>query len=481
MMDSDGTNQLKVLPESDLWQRQPAWSPDGRTLAFVADEQNSGRPLWMLRGDATDAKRLAAYADPFGAASSDPAWSTDGKRVAFIDVGAVVTALADGSDRVVVRQQTKPVEPAPGASPPPGDAYHAPAWMPDGRIAVIRHDAGQEGPPSDAIPEGPGSLQAMNADGSAYQGILGLELNTLDVRTAVWSPDGKRILLGAEAPTGGAQVWVINSDGTGLRQLTKDGASISPTWSPDGSSITFASDRDGHFEIYRMGSDGSDQARLTTSSESVANCGPSWGDPDPAIRTPLPTPSAQPGASPALLTYHRGRLDAGTYIDDTFQPTFKMTLPSGWEGRRNYVDGVAFGAGGMPGSEFDIGKVQTVFPNGCVRDEPIPIGRAPVDLINWLRSLKLLKTSALHPVNLAGYSGLQVDVLAIATRECVGAPRVWLFEVGQDVVWLRKNDEITIVVIDVRGTPVTMLYGGPAAEGFKPLGKQVLDTIEFMP
>jgi Tol biopolymer transport system component len=53
-------------------------------------------------------------------------------------------------------------------------------------------------------------------------------------------------------------------DGSGVTRLTTaPGADTEPAWSPDGSRIAFASQRDGNFEIYVMRSDGSNPARIT--------------------------------------------------------------------------------------------------------------------------------------------------------------------------------------------------------------------------
>ena len=79
-----------------------------------------------------------------------------------------------------------------------------------------------------------------------------------------WSPDGDRIVFfgGLSDRT---DVYVINTDGTGLTNLTNNDADdVFPSWSPDGAKIAFTSDRDGNDEIYRMTSDGSFQTDLTT-------------------------------------------------------------------------------------------------------------------------------------------------------------------------------------------------------------------------
>ncbi|MBE3088675.1 MAG: PD40 domain-containing protein, partial [Actinobacteria bacterium] len=63
---------------------------------------------------------------------------------------------------------------------------------------------------------------------------------------------------------GNKEIYIMNSDGSGLVRLTNNDSSDSLyAWSPDGSKIAFSSDRDGNKEIYIMNSDGSGLVRLT--------------------------------------------------------------------------------------------------------------------------------------------------------------------------------------------------------------------------
>jgi len=67
--------------------------------------------------------------------------------------------------------------------------------------------------------------------------------------------------------TGHFEIYMIDSDGTNLIQLTNNSfESKAPNWSPDGNKIVFYSNRDGNYEIYAMNSDGNNITRLTNNS-----------------------------------------------------------------------------------------------------------------------------------------------------------------------------------------------------------------------
>src|SRR5262249_55675314 len=104
--------------------------------------------------------------------------------------------------------------------------------------------------------------------------------------TPRWSPDGKQMVFSSnrdlypafptiEGP--GAEIYVMNADGTGLTRLTTNLAlDWNPAWSPNGKQIVFASDRvaGAGQQIYVMNSDGSDQKPLT--GQPGASSFPDW-------------------------------------------------------------------------------------------------------------------------------------------------------------------------------------------------------------
>jgi Tol biopolymer transport system component len=114
----------------------------------------------------------------------------------------------------------------------------------------------------------------MNGDGS---GLINLTKNNPgpDIFPS-WSPDGQKVAFNTDEVSGG-KIYVVNSDGTGLTQLTDGGKGVGsggPAWSPDGRKIAFGSNRDGNGEIYVMNADGSGQTRLT--DNPAADDAASW-------------------------------------------------------------------------------------------------------------------------------------------------------------------------------------------------------------
>jgi Tol biopolymer transport system component len=90
-----------------------------------------------------------------------------------------------------------------------------------------------------------------------------------------WSPDGSKLAFVSDR-TGVSYLYLMNADGSGVRQLTAGGlgTDLQPAWSPDGTRIAFASKRDGSFQIWVINADGTGLKRLT--SLGTIQQEPSW-------------------------------------------------------------------------------------------------------------------------------------------------------------------------------------------------------------
>jgi Tol biopolymer transport system component len=94
-----------------------------------------------------------------------------------------------------------------------------------------------------------------------------------------WSPVDNRIAFWSGIENRYGQIWVINSDGTGSKQLTKDCSrrnSDDPSWSPDGKKILFSTGRSGRNELWVMDADGSNERKISDIDASPFPGRASW-------------------------------------------------------------------------------------------------------------------------------------------------------------------------------------------------------------
>jgi hypothetical protein len=97
-------------------------------------------------------------------------------------------------------------------------------------------------------------------------------------RDPVWSPDGSKIALAADADTPGfSEVYVWDVAAETLTRLSDDaGSSYAPSWSPDGTLIAFISDRAGDGDLYVMESGGGATRLLTLDDAGAEDQAPAW-------------------------------------------------------------------------------------------------------------------------------------------------------------------------------------------------------------
>jgi Tol biopolymer transport system component len=147
-----------------------------------------------------------------------------------------------------------------------------PSWRPDGRkLALMSNRATPTNPTGDY------EIFVIDADGS---GLRQLTANDLDDENPSWSPDGRKLVFQRDFDPVFEQLdydlFTMQADGTHQRNLTRspDINEQDADWSPDGRRITFASDRDDDFEIYTIRPDGSRVRQLTFNE--LADRYPAW-------------------------------------------------------------------------------------------------------------------------------------------------------------------------------------------------------------
>ena len=275
-------------------------SPDGAQLAFVRfDPKTKEHRLVVADAGGGGERVLAARKPPVYL--KNVAWSPDGKLVACVVSGTDKDGyytnvegvlVADGSSRSISAARWRNV----------GSIE----WMPDGSGLLLagRDRASLPSTPEQVwfVPPAGGAARRVTNDTNYYV-VLSL---TADARTLLaglrdesghvwiapggdsararqitpaagdkplgiaWTPDG-RVVYGVMA-NDQMDVWIVNADGTGQRQLTSDAALEGGlAVSPDGRHVVFASTRAGAPNIWRMDIDGANARPLTSGNTNDYN------------------------------------------------------------------------------------------------------------------------------------------------------------------------------------------------------------------
>ncbi len=251
VINADGSGLRRLTDGMD-----PAWSPDGKKVAFA--RWRDPRGIYVIDEDGSNETLLFGWSQ-----AKAPAWSPDGSHIAF-------TRQYGG--REVDKEYSFPgfqwVSPASPwwklglvrvedryfADLPCYDHSFSPTWSPDGKAIAYDSDHG---------------LHLTSPDGSFGDQTYGHYINALstDVRdtSPTWSPDGTKIAFMFNQHDHW-EIYVMNADGSNRVRLTKEEPftprppnNVSPAWSPDGRRIAFFTDRNGKWELYVMNTDGSKQ------------------------------------------------------------------------------------------------------------------------------------------------------------------------------------------------------------------------------
>ena len=219
--DSDGHNAQEILNTTNLPVLSPAWSPNGQWLAYVSFSDNrSGANVW--RQDISTGTRQPVAR--FDGSASAPAWSPDGKSLALAvatkgNTDIYVLGVASGERRRLTKHQAIDTEPA---------------WSPDGRYLVFTSDRSGR-PQIYRVSRNGGKAERLTREGKENAG-------------ASYDPTGKRLVMVTNRGQGaGYQIGVFYPESGRTDVLTDGTLDESPTFSPNGAMILYAT---------RLGSDG---------------------------------------------------------------------------------------------------------------------------------------------------------------------------------------------------------------------------------
>jgi Tol biopolymer transport system component len=221
-----------------------AWNADSKEIIFSSRRGGSFNSLWKIGAAGGTPERVSA----FGEDIISPAVSHDGGRLAYtrrLDDMNIWKFSLDEAGRVV------------GRAPLIASTFRDsdPDYSPDGRR--IAFTSGRNGSFGIWVSDADGSNARLLFDGGPY--VTG---------SPRWSPNGKRIVFDSRAndpaKVGNPSIWMVDADGGQLRRLTQaDTGDVAPSWSHNGSWVYFASTRSGTLQIWKVPFEGGQAVQVT--------------------------------------------------------------------------------------------------------------------------------------------------------------------------------------------------------------------------
>jgi Tol biopolymer transport system component len=247
-VNADGTGRRTVLSYGG----SPTYSPDGRRIAFSNGGPEQGNDIYVMNADGTRVRNLTLRGGDYPYRSTQPAWSPDGSKLLFV-ADDIFVVNVDGSG---LRQLTTL----------DSHGISAPTWSPDGKTILFTRtrtngdpyrtgviwamnpdgtrlrSLGVNGTDADWSADGTrflvgsrrsGNLDiyVSNADGSA-QRRLADRPQSQDYDPA-WSPDGSRIVFTSQTSSRNSALWVMTANGGQQRRITTPKLiDFVPSWQP---------------------------------------------------------------------------------------------------------------------------------------------------------------------------------------------------------------------------------------------------------
>jgi Tol biopolymer transport system component len=255
---------FEVVPFSNEIGQQfsPSVSPDGSRIAYVWDGNGNNFDIYIKQLSSGVVSRITT--NP--AADIHPAWSPNGQQIAFLRQGKanddlLVKTLPNGSERVLAHVR--------GTGPLSGWASNnslsgcqSLTWSSDGQSIVL----------ADSLEGRSGlSLVTVDLNSGAEQALTLPPTQDEDCYPRV-SPNGDRIAFVRYISHGVSEIFTIQRDGSGLKQLTQAQTTIRGLdWTADGERLIYASQRRGSYELRDVSSRGGDPHPIPADTNSASD------------------------------------------------------------------------------------------------------------------------------------------------------------------------------------------------------------------
>lgn len=342
----------------------PAFSPDGKWVAFTRDFGFSAREIFVIPAAGGGAKQLTFDRQPtYGAA-----WTADSREIVFASnrgtggeslwrisakggtprrlsatlQGGFYPSIALQSNRLAYTETFKDTNIYAYRNAGAGNHRDfGPFRGPEGLILSSRRDDSPSISPNGEriafVSKRTGNEEIWVCDRSGKHPTQLTSFKGPGTGTPRWSPDGRLIAFDS-LKAGNPDIYVIGAEGGTPRRLTTGPyGNFMPAWSPDGKWIYFKSQRSGNDQIWRIPAEGGSAAQITRSGASEAFASPdgkllfftkqSWA----AIWT-VPVAGGEEKPVPELASFNKifrswGLLDRGIYFisrEDTPHQTIRF-------------------------------------------------------------------------------------------------------------------------------------------------------------
>jgi len=217
----ENLNRLNIA-ETQLW--DPALSPDGTKIAYVAYDDANNQQVFLINADGTGGRKLTGDVNK----KWGIAWGPD--KIAYVSFGKdglekIFVMNPDGTgNKQLIPDNTRQGKSA-GDAPP---VWAAPSWSPDGKSLVYTSLDEKMDP----------KMYMVNSDGTGKRAVF----NDPSKQWSPYiSPDGKNIVYASYNDRSKEELFIVDVNGTSKRQITSDEIKKNyPVWGPDGT-ITYVS------------------------------------------------------------------------------------------------------------------------------------------------------------------------------------------------------------------------------------------------
>lgn len=254
-------DSFDIVPFSNEIGQQfsPSIAPDGTRVAYVWDGNADNYDIYIKDLKTSGVVRLTDDKQP----DIHPAWSPDGREVAFLRRSPSGTEVFVKSAGGGAEHPVGAIRDTSGlwASENPFSGCQSPTWTPDGRQLLLTDGLGKD--------YGAG-LVLLSVDSGTEKPLTSPRPQDEDCYPR-FSQDGKRIAFVRYISHGAGEIFTMAADGTDLKQLTTDHRNVRGVdWASDGWHLIFASNRRGSYELREIDRNGGESQPLPSDTASAS-------------------------------------------------------------------------------------------------------------------------------------------------------------------------------------------------------------------